>query len=141
MEIKTVIELEKWLKDNCYSMQSYSINGNFIYEGFGLENNGGLFQWYYTEHGEKETQKYFIDEKDAVQYAFSEITKDKHANRNFIGMYKDKSEVQKIIQELQKREVEYYTDEIPYGGFNDMRTRIFVIGCGIKKVEDLKNCV
>ena len=24
-------------------MNSYSINGNAIYEGFGLENNGGLF--------------------------------------------------------------------------------------------------
>jgi hypothetical protein len=137
MELETVIELEQWLKDNCYSMISYSINGNFIYEGRGLENNGGLYQWYYTERGEKQILEHFATEKDAVQFAWAQIKADKHANLNFIGMYKETAKIEKIIQELERREVEYVTDAIPYGGFNDMRTRIFVIGCGIKKVEDL----
>lgn len=48
-EIETIIELEKWLKENCYPMHGYSINGNAIYEGYGLEKNGGRFQWFYTE--------------------------------------------------------------------------------------------
>ena len=30
-EIKTELELEQWLKENCYSMNNYSINGNTIY--------------------------------------------------------------------------------------------------------------
>jgi hypothetical protein len=136
-EIQTIIELEKWLKDNCYSMNSYSINGNLIYEGYILENNGGLYQWNYTERGEKRTLEHFATEKDAVEYALKKIKSDEHANRNFIGMYKESSEVQKVLSELKNREIEYWTDNIPYGGLKDYRTRIFVIGCGIKKATDL----
>lgn len=136
-EIKTELELEQWLKDNCYPMNSYSINGNFIYEGCGLENNGGLFQWYYTERGKKRTLEHFANEKDAVQYALKKIKGNQHANRNYIGMYKSDNQVEQILTELKNRGIEYWTDSIPYGGLNDYRTRIFVIGCGIKKVTDL----
>ncbi|WP_123796528.1 hypothetical protein [Oceanihabitans sediminis] len=118
-------------------MHSYSINGNFIYEGCGIENNGGLYQWYYTERGEKRVLEYFATEKDAVQYALKTIKEDEHANRNFIGMYKSDQEVEQILSELIKRGIEYWTDKIPYGGMNDWRTRIFVIGCGIKNAQDL----
>ncbi|MEE9364780.1 MAG: hypothetical protein V3U92_19440 [Cellulophaga sp.] len=136
-EIETVLELEKWLKENCYPMNSYSINGNFIYEGCGIENNGGLYEWYYTERGDKRTLEYFATEKDAVQYALKEIKADEHSNRNYIGMYKESNDVEKILSELKNREIQYWTDKIPYGGINDWRTRIFVIGCGIKKATDL----
>src|SRR5690606_11984662 len=50
---KTEVELENWMKLNCYNFDSYSINGNFIYEGFGIEKNGSLYVWYYTEKGNK----------------------------------------------------------------------------------------
>jgi uncharacterized Rmd1/YagE family protein len=136
-EIQTIIELEKWLKKNCYSMNSYSINGNFIYEGFILENNGGICEWNYTERGEKRILKHFATEKDAVDYALKKIKSDEHANRNYIGMYKSETEVEKNLAELRKRGIEYWTDKIPYGGMNDWRTRIFVIGCGIEKAKDL----
>jgi hypothetical protein len=137
-EIYTVSELEKWLKENCYSLNNYSINGNFIFEGFGLENNGGLFQWYYTERGNKETLEHFVTEKDAVDFALIKIQADKHAKRNFLGMFKTETEVEQILSELKKRGIEYWTDRILYGPFEDWRTRIFVIGCGIKRAEDLK---
>ena len=135
--MQTIIELEKWLKDNCYPLNSYSINGNFISEGYILENNGGLYQWDYTERGERRTIEYFLTEKDAVKYALNKIKSDKHANRNYIGIYKESSEVEKVLSELKNRGVEYWTDNIPYGELIYYRTRIFVIGCGIKKVKDL----
>jgi len=52
-------------------------------------------------------------------------------------MYKSDQEVEQILSELKKRGIEYWTDKIPYGGINDWRTRIFVIGCGIKNAQDL----
>ncbi len=136
-EIKTELELEQWMKENCYPMNGYSINGNFIYEGFGIENNGGLYQWYYTERGDKRTLEYFATEKDAVKYALRVIKTDEHANRNYIGMYKSDQEVEQILSELKNRGIEYWTDKIPYGGINDWRIRIFVIGCGINNAQDL----
>ena len=33
---KTEKELEEWMKANCANFNSYSINGNVIYEGFGI---------------------------------------------------------------------------------------------------------
>jgi hypothetical protein len=137
IEIETELELEQWLKDNCCTMNNYSVNGSLIHEGYGLENNGGLYQWYYIERGKKETLKYFATEKDAVQYALKIIKADEHSNRNFIGIYKESLAIEKIISELKNRDIEYCTDKILYGGVNDWRTRIFVIGCGIKKATDL----
>lgn len=136
-EIETELELVQWLKEHCYPMNSYSINGNFIYEGRGLEKNGNLYEWFYTERGKKQTLEYFDTEKKAVQFALKEIKGDSHANRNFIGMYKESSEVEKILSELKNRGIEYWTDKIPYGGINDRRTRVFVIGTGINKAKDL----
>ncbi|MGI0108284.1 hypothetical protein [Salinimicrobium sp. WS361] len=135
-EIQTVTDLEQWLKDNCYSMNSYSINGNSIDEGYILENIQGIYEWNYTERGEKQKLEYFPNEKAAVEYALKKIKADEHANRNYIGMYKSDQKVEQILAELRKRRVEFWTDKIHYK-LNDWRTRIFVIGCDIKKVTDL----
>ena len=40
---ETEIELENWMKENCYNFNSYSINGNFIWEGFGIDKNEPVF--------------------------------------------------------------------------------------------------
>jgi len=45
---KTVTELENWMKAHCYNFESYSITGNSIYEGFGIDKSGTIFIWYYT---------------------------------------------------------------------------------------------
>lgn len=118
-------------------MNSYSVNGNFIYEGFILENNNGLFSWNYTERGEKNTLKHFFSEKEAVEYALSQIKSDQFANLNYIGRYRADIELQNVLLELEKREIKYRTDKIPFGGYNDVRTRVFIIGCGIKHAGDL----
>ncbi|MDG1572482.1 hypothetical protein OZ410_09155 [Robiginitalea sp. M366] len=75
-EIKTIPDLEKWLKDHGYALDHYSINGKVIHEGYGLEQNGNLWQWYYTERGERQTLQHFISEKDAVRFALQVITAD-----------------------------------------------------------------
>lgn len=43
-----------------------------------------------------------------------------------------------LYNELNKREVKYFTDELFYAE-NDYRTRVFVFGCDVKKVIDLKD--
>lgn len=118
-------------------MSSYSINGNAIYEGFGLDNNGGVFQWFYTERGDRQTLKYFVNEKEAVQYALEKIKADQFANKNYIGTYRTEHEVKVIIAKLEKRGVEYWIDRIRVNEPSNTQTRIFAIGCGIKLVTDL----
>jgi hypothetical protein len=43
-----------------------------------------------------------------------------------------------LLKELERRKIRYTNDEIPYNGRTDLRYRVFVIGCDIKKVTDLK---
>lgn len=60
------------------------------------------------------------------------------AKSHLVGFTKDKKKVQDLISEIKKRGLKYWKDEIPYGGINDPRTRIFVLGCDIQKALDLK---
>ena len=135
---ETAIDLLKWMEDHCYNFNSYSIDGSFIYEGFGIEKQGNLYSWYFTERGQKENLHYFSTEKEVVHFAFEQIKTDRTAKSHCIAMLKSDTELHRLTSELDKREVNYWIDTIPYGGLNDMRNRIFIIGCDIKKVEDLK---
>ncbi len=138
MHPETEIELVKWMEDNCYHFDGYSINGNFIYEGFGIEKNGNLYSWYFTERGNRENLKYFSTEKEAVNFAFEQIKTDQTAKTHCIAILKNEDELKSLTSELEKRGVKHRFDKIPYGGKNDIRIRVFVIGCDIKKVQDLK---
>ena len=136
-KIQTRIELEKWMKDNCYNFKSYSINGNSIPEGYGIEINHGLYNWYYTERGEKRTLEYFATEKDIVEFAFEKIKNDPYADSNLIGTIKDSTEIEKMKFELKKRNIDFWTNEMNFSSWSDKRTNFFVKGCDIKKVTDL----
>jgi hypothetical protein len=135
--LTTVEELDKWMTDNCYN-NNYAIGSRNIDEGFGLDKAGNQFIWYYTERGKREHLNYFPTEKEAVDFAFSQISTDDFAQRHMIGFIKDNSEKLELLQELDRRKIKYWTDTIPYGGLNDPRHRVFIFGCDIKLTEDLK---
>lgn len=133
----TLSELDQWMKDNCYADDSYAIGGRSVFEGYGIGRDANGFHWYYTERGHRETIASFTNESEAAAYAFNQISKDKTAKRHLVGFIKEKSAAQELIAELQKRNIEFEQDEIPYGGINDPRYRIFVFGCAILQVKDL----
>lgn len=135
----TIIKLEHWMKENCFNFNSYSINGNPIYEGCGIDKWGGLFIWYYTERGGKNNLKYFQTEKEIVEFAYKEITSDKWAKTHCVGFSTDKVEAKEIADLLQILNVEYFQDEIPYYGLHRPVYRTFVLGCDINKVAHLKS--
>ena len=122
MGLLTIKQLDEWMTANCYN-DSYAIGNRSINEGCGLDQFGSLYVWYYTERGERQNLNYFQTEQEAVEFAFKEITTDKNANKHLVGFLN----------------VEFYKDEIPYGGFSVIRIRVFVFGCAIKKVLDLRD--
>lgn len=135
---KTEIELENWMSENCFNFNSYSINGNSIYEGFGIDKSGGLYIWYYTERGQKDTLKYFQSEVEIVGYAFNQIKSDKWAKTHCIGFSEDVDKITDLKSELQKMRIEFFEDKIPYYGLERPVYRVFVLGCDIQKTEHLK---
>jgi hypothetical protein len=138
MTPKTEIELEKWMKDNCFNFNSYSINGNAIYEGFGIDKIGGQFIWYYTERGQKDNIKYFNNEKELIEYAYNQIKSDKWAKTHCIGFTTDKTKTSELANRLEKMNIEFMKDEIPYYGLERPVYRTFVFGCDYLKVSDLR---
>jgi hypothetical protein len=138
IEISTIKQLDEWMTTNCYRDDAYAIGDRNIYEGCGLDTFGSLYVWYYTERGKRENLKYFRTEKEAVEYALKEIIGDKFANAHLVGFVKCKAKEDELLTELEKRRISYWKDEIPYGGLNGPRTRVFVTGCHIRKVLDLK---
>ncbi len=137
MDLTTIKQLDEWMTNNCFN-DNYAIGNRNIHEGFGLDRFGTLYVWYYTERGERQNLNYFQTEKEAVDFAFKTITADKFANRHMIGFIKDRLKETELLAELKSRNLEYWKDEIPYGGLNDIRIRVFVFGCDIKSVLDLQ---
>ena len=131
---KTEVELENWRKLNCYNFDSYSINGNFIYEGFGIEKNGSLYVWYYTEKGNKNNLEIFRTESEIIKYAYEKIKSDKWAKTHCVGFNYDKQKTDELLKILTEMKIDYLQDEIP---FNKIAYRTFVFGCDINKVMDL----
>ena len=134
---KTEVELENWMQNNCCNFRGYSINGNFIFEGYGIEKNGPLFFWYYTEKGEKNTLEIFRTEEEIVKYAFEQIKSDKWAKTHCVGFNFNENKTNELKIILENRNVEYFQDQIPFKA-NENAFRTFVLGCDIKKVEDLR---
>lgn len=134
---QTEIELENWMKSNCYNFSNYSINGNFIWEGFGIEKNGSLFRWYYIERGQKDTLEIFRTEKEIIEFAYKQLITDKWAKTHCIGFCFDKNETEELADILKNLNIEYFQDEIPYC-VDKPAYRTFVLGCDITKVEDLR---
>lgn len=137
MQPATLNDLDAYMIAHCYN-NSYAIGERKISEGFGLDKNGNTFIWYYTERGRKENLNSFSTEKEAVEFAFAHITADPYARRHLIGfLKKDESIKNELLLELKNRGIDFFIDEIPYA-VNDPRCRVFVFGCDLKNVSDLK---
>lgn len=137
MELLTIRQLDEWMTTNCYN-DGYAIGNRKIHEGYGLAESDGVYVWYYTERGQQQNLNYFQTEQEAVAFAFAKITADKFANRHMVGFIKDQSREAELLAELKRRNIAFWKDEIPYGGPNDRRVRVFVFGCDIEKVLDLQ---
>jgi len=107
-------------------------------EGVGLEKYGDLYIWYHSERGEKENLKYFKTEKDATDFLYEYLRKDKNANSHLIGSFTDPKLKRELIIKLIDRNVKYWNNEIPKWGIDKKLMQIFVYRCDIKKVADLK---
>ncbi|MGS2740845.1 hypothetical protein [Sinomicrobium sp. M5D2P17] len=135
---KTRNELEVWMKNNCYNFNGYAINGNFIYEGFGIEQIGGLFNWYFTERGQKDIKKTFKTEQEVIEFAYDQIKNDKWAKSHCIGFLFEERKSEELKSKLTSIGIEYFEDKISYDGPDKTAYRVFVYGCDIKKTENLK---
>ena len=138
MSISTIKELEDWMVENCMNNKITPGNRFETDDGVGLEKYGDLYIWYHSERGEKENLKYFNTEKEATEFLYEYLRKDKYANSHLVGRFKDRNLKSELIIELKKRNIKYWNSEITQWGINNNIMSVFVYRCDIKKVTDLK---
>ena len=136
MNISTIKELEDWMAENCMKNKITPGNRFETDDGVSLEKHENLYIWYHSERGEKENLNYFNTEKEAVEFIYEYVRKDKYVNSHLVGNFKDQNLKNEIIAEFTNRNIKYWNDEISYLSFNIYR--FFVYRCDIKKVADLK---
>jgi hypothetical protein len=137
----TIIKLEDWMKENCFNFDNYSINGNSIFEGHGIDKIGGRFIWYYTERGEKRNLEHFQTEKEVVEFAYNAVNSDKWAKAYCIGFTTDMIETKELTDRLKELNIEFIEDKIPYYGLDRPVYRTFILGCDINKSDSLERQV
>lgn len=138
MNLTTIAQLDRWMTENCYN-NSYGIGGRIITVGYGLEKSDRGFVWYEIERGQKYSLRYFETEKDAVEFAFEKITSDRNSKLHLVCFVSDKKTEFELLRELKNRNVSYWTDEVSGYSLQDRRYQVFVSGCDINRVMDLRN--
>lgn len=139
-EVPTTREaLVRWMEEHGYNFNDYSINGNVIGEGFGIDEVGSEFQWYFTERGRKQVKNVFQSEREVVAFAFEQIRDDQWARSHCIGFLFDKAKADELKAKLEAIPLYYIADEIPYYGPEKPAYRFFVFGCDIKRAEGLRS--
>ncbi|WP_395057913.1 hypothetical protein [Flavobacterium sp.] len=133
---RTIKELKKYMIDNCYNCDLYAVIDKQKHDGFGLEEWGELYVWYYVERGNRENINYFNAEEKAVEYIYDVLLTDKFARSHFFKLIDDPLKKNELVNSLNNKKIEFWTDEIPYLGIDGKATRFFIVGCDIKKVKD-----
>lgn len=134
---RTLPELAAWMEAHC-SNGSYAVGEQTVFEGFGVAAGADGFYWYFTERGNRDILQTFGTEAEAAAYAFQAISADRLAWRHLVAFVRDPARLAAVTEELERRNLRYSTDQIPYGGPDDPRYRVFVSGCDIRLAEDLK---
>ena len=134
----TIDQLVGWMRNNCYNFDSYSINGNHIHEGYGIEKYEDKFFWYYTERGQKNVLEEFRTEREVVLHALEALQDDRWAKTHCIGFVFIKALHEELATILQKLNVEFTQDRILYSSPDRYAYRTFVFGCDVRKTSYLK---
>jgi hypothetical protein len=136
---QTVKELVQWMKVRCYNFDSYTIGGNSIYEGYGLEETLDGYVWYYTERGQRTSIAFFTIEQEAVAHAHKQVAADKWADAHYVGLTANQAEAQALAEQLGALGIAFWQDEIAgFYAVGRAAYRTFVAGCDINKVAFLK---
>ncbi|RKR82970.1 hypothetical protein BDD43_3169 [Mucilaginibacter gracilis] len=140
MQITTIQQLDDWMTTNCYNEYTFGVGNRKLVEGNGIKKTNDGFIWYYTERGQEQDLQYFETEQQIVEFAFKKINGCITALSHMVGFIKDtedKFEENALLAELEKRNIKFSKDQIPYK-VSDTRIRVFVFGCDINQCLDLK---
>ncbi len=126
--IRTVSELENWMKRECANNSGGYGIGQPADNGFEIKKIDTVWHWQFTERGTARTIQTFASEQEAVSFAYHQIRNDPWAWTHCVGWFRAERDSVALTAKLRARGLSFYSDQIPYGGPSDPRYRIFVFG-------------
>ena len=121
------MELEQRLLEEGCSPHNFSI-GHRGSDVFCLERQDEVWRVFYTERGLAGDILYeSTSEEDACEFFFEYITK-KIRHDHLVGFFISDQKAIELESKLAKHRIASHRDKIPYGGWNDPRYRVFVVG-------------
>lgn len=130
-------ELEKQLAAAGCSSANYHLGEpNGASDVYCLAQRNGRWHLFYTERGQDHyPEKIFDDESAACQYFHDFVMNMRHLH--LVGLYQSPEIQQQHARFLQQNGILTTTDQIPYGGPNNPRYRLFVEGKAIFAAQKL----
>lgn len=129
-------ELEKRLQEEGCSHTYYSI-GSGGSDVFCLDNWQGTWRVFYTERGRDDDPIFESQsEEEACEFFFTYITT-RIRHDHLVGYFISLEKAETLTAMLKEHGIESYRNDMPYGGWQDPRYRVFVIGKDVFKVRDI----
>ncbi|QWX84340.1 hypothetical protein H0I23_01410 [Cellulophaga sp. HaHaR_3_176] len=138
--MRTINDLVNFMNDKCYQKFTLTSDGTELQlnNGFGLKCTKETFEIGYNERGNKQSIEKFKTETEAVVAFYKRIKSNKLLRRHCIGVLKSKESFTELTAILKSNHIRFEQDSILYAE-NDTRYRVFVFGCDVKRIDDLKN--
>lgn len=135
----SISEMAMRMDELCIRRDCFEIAGSSTGEGYGIDSKDGRFHWFYTERGGRDVIKSVEAEPEIVAYAWPEISVDATARMHCVGFLADCLELVALKLELRARGLAFIEDCILYGGPDDLRFQVYVVGTDIRKARDLQD--
>lgn len=134
--MKSIEELEKYLEDECYSFVGITIGKHYAHEGIFIEKNGNVYEFGYSERGNKTVIKSFLSEQELVEYALAELSADKWNKAHLVAWVWSETEIQQAEQELRNNNISFERNDVPNYSQGRNAYRIFVFGKDYLKLAE-----
>ncbi len=136
----TMGKLAAKLEAEGYNENFYCIGSGWkrLSDGHALTAAAGGFEFFYTERGQENLIRFFVDEDEACNFVYEFLTNYKWAKSHLVGFFVFEKDAENLAAKLRAEKIESTVDKIPYGGMNDPRYRVFVFGTDFHKAETLK---
>ncbi len=134
------VELKRRLEQEGCNPDGYGI-GSLPggYDGFSLLHEGDKWRVFYAERGELAEPPLFESEseEEACDFFFRHMMSVRQDH--LVGFFRSQEKAKKLEVQLEQHGLAPHSDSIPYGGVNDPRVRVFVVGKDIFKAKELLN--
>ena len=131
-----VQELNQRLVEEGCSSTNYSI-GYRDSDVYCLLKENGTWRVFYTERGQDQDPIFkSVNEEEACEFFFNYVSK-KFRHDHLVGFFVSEENAKALTQRLAQQGLESHQDKIPYGGWDDPRYRVFVVGRDIFKAREI----